>query len=191
MSGSPTSPQPRPERHPAASPRTAGDQPPAPGDDDARWLTDREQQAWRAFLAATKGLESAMGAQLQADAGLSLPDYEVLVVLSESPEESLRVMALAQVMGWERSRLSHHLRRMEKRELVRREACEEDLRGQRIALTETGRERLRTAAPGHVATVRHYLIDALGPQRVDELGEICARIAATLPTPDSTTHSAA
>lgn len=145
------------------------------------WLSDGEQRTWRGFLAATKGLDAALGAQLQAASGLSTPDYEVLVVLSEAPDQALRVMALAETLGWERSRLSHHLTRMEKRDLVRRMACPEDARGQRIELTDAGRAKITSAAPGHVAAVRRHLFEPLDADDLAALDRISARITAALP----------
>lgn len=110
-----------------------------------------------------------------------MPDYEVLVVLSEADGQSLRMTALAELIGWERSRLSHHLTRMEKRGLVCRRTCLEDARGQFVELTDTGRDRIRTAAVGHVEAVRRHLFDILGPDELATLDAVTAKIVRGLP----------
>src|SRR5688572_2840237 len=103
------------------------------------WLTEEEQQLWRAWLALGSALPAALHRELQADAGLSLPDFDVLVQLSESADGRLRVSDLARALGWERSRLSHHVGRMERRGLVTREECVDDGRGAFVVLTSGGR----------------------------------------------------
>ncbi|WP_116115890.1 MarR family winged helix-turn-helix transcriptional regulator [Austwickia chelonae] len=148
---------------------------------EPRWLTAHEQRIWRSWLTATKGLQSTLGSDLINESGLSMPDYEVLVVLSEAPDETSRVSALADLTGWERSRLSHHLGRMEKRKLIQRRCCPEDARGQLVSLTDTGRERIRESAPGHVAAVRRHLFDILDSDDLAALERITARIIDSLP----------
>ena len=96
---------------------------------DDLWLTDDEQRLWRDWLAVSSLLPAALHRALHADAGLSLPDFDVLVVLSETDGARLRVSELAAALTWERSRASHHLSRMERRGLVTREECEDDGRG--------------------------------------------------------------
>lgn len=144
------------------------------------WLTTDEQRIWRQWLAANRGLEVALGAQLHAGSSLSMPDYEVLVVLSEADDERMRMTALADLMGWERSRLSHHLTRMDRRGLIERLSCPTDARGQFVHLTDLGRDRIGRAAPGHVAAVRRHVFDALTPGDQAALDAITAKIIATL-----------
>lgn len=102
-----------------------------------------------------------MNRQLQADSGLSLSDYDVLVALSDEDEEGMRVSDLAAQIGWERSRLSHQLRRMEQRGLTARRPSAEDGRTTIVVLTATGRRAIEDAAPGHVDRVRSLFFDPL------------------------------
>ena len=85
-----------------------------------RWLTDDQQRVWRDWLRLNALLPAALHRELQADSDLSLQDFDVLVALTDTPEERLRVSELADALHWERSRLSHHVRRMERRGLVQR-----------------------------------------------------------------------
>ncbi|GAA3448102.1 MarR family winged helix-turn-helix transcriptional regulator [Planomonospora venezuelensis] len=136
---------------------------------DTGWLDEDEQQAWRAFLRLQGQLTARLNRQLQADSGLSLADYEVLVALTDTSEGRLRPFELQRDLQWEQSRLSHHLTRMQRRDLVRREECPEDGRGAFIVLTETGRQAIEAAAPGHVGAVRHLFFDGLTPDQVTAL----------------------
>ena len=138
------------------------------------WLSDEEQQVWRAYLRANELLHARLNRQLQRDTGLSEGDYAVLVYLSESPDDRVRGYELAAAIQWEKSRLSHHLTRMEKRGLVRREECPTDGRGAFIVLADLGRRRIEEAAPLHVAEVRRWFIDALTPEQLTSLGEVTA-----------------
>ena len=87
---------------------------------DPRWLDDREQRAWRGYLAMQGRLQAHLNRRLQADSGLSLADFEVLVALTDVPDGRVRVRELAEAVQWEKSRLSHHLARMERRGLIER-----------------------------------------------------------------------
>ncbi|GIU84982.1 MAG: MarR family transcriptional regulator [Acidimicrobiales bacterium] len=107
-------------------------------------------------------LSIALGRQLAAETDLSLQDYGVLALLSEHPDGRMRIMELAQALGWEKSRISHHLSRMERRGLVSREACPADRRGSFAAITPQGLEAIRRAAPGHVEAVRRWFVEPLG-----------------------------
>src|ERR1041384_6387150 len=111
------------------------------------WLTDDEQRAWRAFLRVQGRLPAALHRQLQQDSGLSLPDYDVLVALTDAVDGRLRPFELQRALMWEQSRLSHHLNRMERRGLIGREPCDEDGRGAFIVLTDAGRGAITDAAP--------------------------------------------
>lgn len=130
-------------------------------DDESPWLDDRQQRLWRAWLALGSRLPAALGRQLQADSGLSLSDFEVLVPLSETTEGRVRVTDLANCVGWERSRLSHHIKRMEGRGLVQRQECCDDGRGAFVVVTPAGRDAIERAAPGHARTVRHLLFGSV------------------------------
>ncbi len=117
---------------------------------------------------------------LAEHAGLSDADYAVLVYLSESPSERVRARDLRVDLGWEKSRLSHHLTRMEQRGLVERLACPTDARGSDIVMTTEGRSAIEAAAPQHVEDVRTWFIDALTAHQLECLGSACESIVATL-----------
>ncbi|MDO5499033.1 MAG: MarR family transcriptional regulator [Propionibacteriaceae bacterium] len=144
------------------------------------WLTQEQQLVWRDWLSVQARLMAALNRQLQADHDLSLQDFEVLVHLSEAPEERLRLSALAERLRWEQSRLSHHLTRMTKRDLVRREPCPDDARGSFACLTETGRGRLEAAAPSHAATVRALLFAPLSSDQLEAFARVTRTTLATL-----------
>ena len=131
---------------------------------------------WRAWLRVGSRLPAALNRQLQRDSELSLQDFDVLVQLTDVDEGRVRVSALAAALGWERSRLSHHVSRMERRGLVAREECDDDGRGAFVVLTPAGRAAIERAAPGHVRTVRSLVFDALAPAEVDALGEALAAV---------------
>jgi DNA-binding MarR family transcriptional regulator len=139
---------------------------------DVRWLTAEEERVWRRWLTLNARLSATLHRELQDDAGLSMPDYEVLVHLTDSPEARMRVTDLARLLQWERSRVSHHVTRMERRRLVQRVECAEDGRGAFVVITPDGRAAIEQAAPGHVNTVRRLVFDALSPEEVDALATI-------------------
>ncbi|MFN8032529.1 MAG: helix-turn-helix domain-containing protein [Mycobacterium sp.] len=143
-----------------------------------RWLTDRQQRVWRNYLSMVTRLQTAMNRQLQADCGLSLADYDVLVSLSELGE--LRVYELADELGWEQSRLSHHLGRMRGRGLVDRHGSEHDRRGATVEITAAGTAALTAAAPGHVALVRAVLFDGMTADQLRALDEVTTAVLARL-----------
>ena len=107
-------------------------------EDSAVWLDDHQQRVWRLWLEVSTTLPAVLNRQLSRDSQLSVQDFEVLVRLSETDGGDMRVVALAEHMGWERSRLSHHLTRMEKRGLIERRVCCSDGRGAIIHLTLVG-----------------------------------------------------
>ena len=127
---------------------------------DVRWLTAEQERVWRRWVTLNARLSATLQRELQDDAGLSMQDYEVLVHLTDSAEGRVRVTDLARLLLWERSRVSHHVTRMESRRLVRREECAEDGRGAFVVITPQGRAAIEQAAPGHVNTVRLLVFDA-------------------------------
>jgi DNA-binding MarR family transcriptional regulator len=141
-----------------------------------RWLDDDEQRAWRAYLRMQSRLTAALNRQLQTESGLSLADYDVLVQLTEAPDGRLRPYELQRALDWEQSRLSHHLSRMQRRKLVARDECADDGRGAYIQITDAGRQAITNAAPGHVATVRNLVFDALNHEQVATLKDLSARV---------------
>ena len=152
-----------------------------------RWLTDEEMRAWRGHLRMSWLLDAAIARDLARDSGLSHPDYYVLVSLSETPEQRMRMSDLAAGILWSKSRLSHQIRRMEARGLVRREDCSSDGRGTFAVLTPMGLEAIQAAAPHHVESIRRHLLDPLTPEQVTALagiaGVVTDRLAATLQPP--------
>lgn len=145
--------------------------------EEPTWLTPEQSRAWLAWIRLQLRLTYEMNRQLQADSELSLPDWDVLNALSTSPEP-MAVTALATMIGWERSRLSHHLRRMGERGLVSRAAAGYDRRVTVVTLTEAGTRRLQEAAPGHVALVRHLFFDGLPAGELPALTASLERIRA-------------
>lgn len=150
-------------------------------DDTTPWLSDEEQALWRAWLAVEHDFPAALARQLSTESQLSMPDYVVLVHLTESDDGRLRASELASQLVWERSRLSHHIARMETRGLVARQECTEDKRGAFVVVTDRGRQALADAAPGHVRAVRRHFIDALDGADRKALKRILGKITATLP----------
>ncbi|AXO33122.1 MarR family winged helix-turn-helix transcriptional regulator [Micromonospora chalcea] len=144
--------------------------------DEPRWLDEQEERAWRGYRRMRRLLDLELARELMQDAGLSEPDYDVLTDLSETPEQRLRLSELADRMLWSRSRLSHHISRMQQRGLVTREECATDGRGSVVVLTPAGRQAVEAAAPGHVAAVRRHLIDRLTPAEVSALGTLSQRV---------------
>ena len=141
-----------------------------------RWLTEKEQRAWRGLLQMTSQLNARMNRQLQDDYGISLADYDMLVVLSEAPAGRLRVFEIADTLAWEQSRVSHQLARMQRRGLVAREECATDARGAFAVLTEAGRAAIERAAPAHVETVRQLLFDGLSRDQLAALTAITSDV---------------
>lgn len=133
------------------------------------WLDDDEQKAWRSFLLMIRTLETHLERHLQREFGLSKSDFEILVNLSESETGRMRAQQLGKATQWEKSRISHHLSRMEKRGLIRKEAC--DSRYPEIVLTDEGLAAIKACAPAHAARVRAFLVDVLGTDRMIALGE--------------------
>lgn len=147
---------------------------------EPQWLNEREARAWRGFAQMQAQLNAHLHRTLLRDTGLSLPDYEVLVHLSESPEGRLRSFQLSDALQWEKSRLSHHLKRMQGRGLVTRQVCTSDGRGAYIVLTPRGRAAIESAAPVHVEDVRAVIIDLLTDEQLDTLAEVSQAVLAKL-----------
>lgn len=138
---------------------------------EPRWLDPVEMRAWRGHLRMSWLLAAAIERDLRR-LGLSHPDYYVLVRLSESPDLRMRMTELAEGIQWSKSRLSHHVDRMERRGLVRREECASDARGAFACLTETGLRAIQAAAPDHVESVRRHFVDVLTDEQLAQLGDI-------------------
>ncbi|WP_116995802.1 MarR family winged helix-turn-helix transcriptional regulator [Desertimonas flava] len=144
------------------------------------WLTEREERAWRALQFMQMRLDGELARQLATDSALSYPDYRVLVALTDRPDGRLRLFELAAVLGWEKSRASHHVARMTSRGLVDKEPCDDDRRGAFVVITERGRRELADAAPGHVATVRRLFVDLLSDDQLDSIADVAESVLANL-----------
>jgi DNA-binding MarR family transcriptional regulator len=153
-------------------------------------LTVAQQRAWLNYMRVYHRLEYEMNRQLQTDSGLSLGDYTVLNALSQAPERRLQLSVLARTIGWERSRLSHHLLRMADRQLVDRTASESDGRRTDAVLTATGWRVLKAASITHAQWVRRAffadLDDGQETALTDVLGVVYENLLreGSLPRPD-------
>lgn len=144
---------------------------------EPRWLSDDEQAAWRAFLRASHLLMVQLERELASQSGLTHPDYQILVQLSEAEDRRLRMSDLASFTQSSRSRLSHAVTRLERAGWVARESCPTDKRGAYAVLTDAGFAKLVAAAPGHVEGVRAHLFDQLSVTQVRQLREISTAVA--------------
>jgi DNA-binding MarR family transcriptional regulator len=150
-----------------------------------RWLTDDEQRAWRAWIAASLLLPDRLSRDLQEQSDISLADYEILMHLSEAPDRRLRMSQLADATLSSRSRLSHQIDRLSAAGYVDREPCSGDRRGFFAVLTPAGWDFVVKVAPDHVASVRERLVDVLTPEEFAEFGRLCAKVADRLQSPAS------
>jgi DNA-binding MarR family transcriptional regulator len=139
-------------------------------------VTDEEWAVWRAFSQMRLQLDRALADRLEANAGVSAADYVVLLVLFEAEDRRLRAARLAGLIAWEKSRLSHHLTRMEQRGLVRREECEDDLRGKWVVLTNEGRRAVLKAMRDHNRAIREYFFDVVDEQDQAVLQRLSDRV---------------
>lgn len=147
---------------------------------EVRWLTDRELGAWRALQFMQMRLDGELAHQLATDSSLSYSDYLVLVALTDRPDGRMRLFELGRDLGWEKSRVSHHVARMCDRGLVKKERCDSDRRGAYVAVTSVGRKEIEAAAPGHVETVRRLFVDRLTPEQLDGLRDAAEVVLAAL-----------
>ncbi len=143
---------------------------------EPKWLTDAEQQVWRAFVPLLHQLPAALDRQLQADAGIPHAYYMILAMLSEAPGRSLRMSELADITATSQSRLSHAVARLEEQGWVERQPCPTDKRGQLAHLTAPGLRKLAELAPGHVAEVRRLVFDGLTPAQQSQLRQIAVAV---------------
>jgi DNA-binding MarR family transcriptional regulator len=138
-----------------------------------RWLTDSEQQSWRAILRGTRLLEQALDRALNA-AGIQLSEYEIISMLSEAPDARLRMSELAETVVQSRSRLTHTATRLESRGWVTREPSADDKRGVELVLTPTGWDAITRISRVHVQSVRDNLVDIMPPEQFKALGDAMA-----------------
>ena len=140
------------------------------------WLDDREQASWRAFVVSSRRLFALLDRELQQQADLPMSYYEILVLLSEAPDRSMRMAELADATYSLPSRISHAIGRLEKSGWVKRRNCPSDRRGWFAVLTDAGFDALSEAAPLHVADVRRNLIDQLDDRDVDDMRRIFGKL---------------
>lgn len=143
---------------------------------DVQWLDDDELAAWRRLLAVVELLPGVLDSQLRRDAKLTGFEYYVLAILSEAPQQTLRMTALAAQTNATLPRLSHVVQRLADRGLAERFPCPQDGRATNARLTTKGWRKVRDTAPGHVTNVRRHVIDALTPDQVAQLSAITEAI---------------
>jgi len=143
-----------------------------------------EWDAWRSFITMRNNLDRALEKRLQQESGLSAPDYEILITLFESPLKQLRAREFATTIGWEKSRLSHQVTRMEKRGLVERRECDTDGRGTWIALTPSGSRAVLSAMRDHSTAIRHYFFDVVTPEELSVIEAASQRVIQTIDPPE-------
>jgi DNA-binding MarR family transcriptional regulator len=149
----------------------------------SEWLTDAQLRGWRAYIEGSLRLNTRLEDDLRAATGLTMADYNVLVVLSEAPRRRLRMGELAERLVFSPSRLTYQVSAMEKRGLVRRESCPADRRGSEAVLTDDGLAKLLASAPAHVASVRERLIDLLDESELATLTTVFERVKSALHYP--------
>lgn len=147
---------------------------------DPQWLDTAEMRAWRAYVDGGQRLMGVLNKDLQDGHDMSMAEYRILVMLSESSDGSVRMSELADGVLSSRSRLTHQIRRMEVQDMVSRSTCVDDGRGVLAVITEEGRRRLAEAAPTHVRSVRSHLVDILSPQELEVLGDIFEKVHAAM-----------
>lgn len=136
-----------------------------------RLPTSRELAVWRVYLESFEAVRARIEAQLHRDSDLSSGDYKILLALSEADPHEMRSSVLAAHIHWERSRLSAHLGRMEKRGLIHRAPCPDDARGSLAVLTEAGAREFRDSTIPHLAAIRSVFVDALSADQLAVMGE--------------------
>ena len=145
-----------------------------------RTPTPEQLRIWRDFIETSEVLRSRLSAQLQSESSLSSGDYQVLLALSEADGRRVRSSELATLIDWERSRLSHHLGRMEKRALIRRVPCADGVHGVDVLLTETGADAFRAANVPHLRAIRSLFVDALSPEQLAQVDDITTALRRNL-----------
>jgi DNA-binding MarR family transcriptional regulator len=147
--------------------------------DQPLWLSEPEQEAWRAYVRLAKLLFRQLDRDLHPF-GLSTNDYEILVELSDADDNRLRMTELADLTAQSRSRLSHQITRMEAKGLVRRDACDGDKRGMFAVLTQRGMATMERVAPSHVESVRRHFIGQVTPEQLETIKEACGPVLGRL-----------
>ena len=157
---------------------------------EPKWLSEDERAAWVQLAAVTELLPAALDSQLRRDADLTFYEYYVLAMLSEAPQRTLQMTALAARTNATLSRLSHVVTRLSDSGLVERCTCPEDRRATNAMLTATGWAKVQESAPGHVATVREHVIDTLTIDQVRQLAAITGALLKSLDPDGNLTRKA-
>ena len=147
---------------------------------EVEWLSAEERAAWLRVVSVLELLPAALDAQLNRDEGLTLFEYLCLAMLSEAPERTLRMTALAARTNATLPRLSRVISSLERAGLVVRQPCPEDRRATNAVLTAAGWDKIVQAAPGHVTAVHDLVIDPLTASQLTQLARICDRLLVRL-----------
>jgi DNA-binding MarR family transcriptional regulator len=147
---------------------------------EPRWLNADERRAWLAQLSINTLLPAALDTQLHGAGKLSLFDYNVLAMLSESNSRALPMSELAARTSASLSRLSHVVKKLEQRGLVGRASHTDDARVTTASITEKGYALILRLAPLHVAAVRAAIFDQLDEQDVQDLARVGRRLVGGL-----------
>ncbi len=139
-----------------------------------RLPTKDQLRVWRSYVETTDALRARLTSRLQDESGLSPGDYEVLLALSEAPGRRYRPSILADQIGWQRSRLSHHLGRMEQRGLITREQCVTDSRGTEVVLAAAGTAAFEGATVPHLRAIRELFVDAFSAEQLEQIDALTA-----------------
>ena len=145
--------------------------------------TQHEKELWRSFYIMRRQLELTLERRLQADAGISTADYEILIALFTDPAKRLRAGQIGDLIGWEKSRVSHQITRMEQRDLVKREECGDDARGVWVVLTDDGSRAVLNAERDRRDAVRQYFFDVLDDEEKSVLLRISHKVLDTIAPP--------
>jgi DNA-binding MarR family transcriptional regulator len=130
-------------------------------------LSPRELRVWHAFLLMGEDVLGRVGRDISQATGLSGPEFGVLSRLAAIGKGEMRQQSLANLMGWDKSRLSHQLTRMNERALIERRYA--DSNTVVVVLTELGREKLDAARPIHAESVRRNLLSRLTSEQIDTI----------------------
>ena len=145
--------------------------------------TKKERELWRCFLVMRRQIDLTLERRLQADAGISTADFEILDSLIDDPTNRLRAGQIGDIIGWEKSRVSHQITRMEQRGLVRREECGDDARGVWVVLTADGNRAVLAATRDRDSALREYFFDVLSDDEKSTLNAISHKVLDTINAP--------